>query len=170
MPRRAVPAPLPVETIAIGIWRVDPKTGLVYGVRGHPIGSFNRNGYLQAAKSPGLGRPMLHRLVWEAVHGHIPEDKQINHINGIKTDNRIANLELVTPLENVLHSYRTGLASNQGVRHPQARLDDDAVRLIRRGRRDGISINELASRAGVHRRTVTDVLLGRSWTHVKEVA
>ena len=34
-----------------------------------------------------------HRLVWEAVHGPIPEGYIIHHINGIKDDNRIENLE-----------------------------------------------------------------------------
>lgn len=170
MPRRAVPAPISVDTIDIGIWRVDPKSGLVYGVRGHPIGSANGDGYLQAAKAKDWGRPALHKLVWMAVNGPVPAGKQINHINGTKTDNRIANLELVTPAENVKHSYLIGLASNAGERHPIARLTDDAVREIRRARAAGASINSLAAAHGVHRRTINGVVLGQAWTHVKEVA
>lgn len=33
-----------------------------------------------------------HRLVWEALHGSIPEGYVIHHLNGIKNDNRIKNL------------------------------------------------------------------------------
>lgn len=40
-----------------------------------------------------------HRLVWVYVQGNWPED-QIDHINGIKTDNRICNLREATDQEN----------------------------------------------------------------------
>ena len=41
-----------------------------------------------------------HRLVWIFHNGQIPEDRQIDHINGNRLDNRIENLRLVTHLEN----------------------------------------------------------------------
>lgn len=42
----------------------------------------------------------VHRLVWEAFNGQIPENMQVNHINEIKTDNRLSNLNLMTAKEN----------------------------------------------------------------------
>ena len=42
----------------------------------------------------------VHRQVWYAVNGKIPEDKQIDHIDSGKSHNYISNLQLLTPKEN----------------------------------------------------------------------
>lgn len=54
----------------------------------------------------------VHRLVALAFIGPLPRRHEINHKNGIKTDNRPANLEYVTKSENQLHALRTGLRVN----------------------------------------------------------
>ena len=42
----------------------------------------------------------VHRIVWEFHNGKVPKDMQIDHINGKRADNRIENLQLVTPRQN----------------------------------------------------------------------
>lgn len=42
---------------------------------------------------------MEHILVWEKYFGKIPDGYQIHHIDSNKTNNKIENLQLVTPLE-----------------------------------------------------------------------
>lgn len=47
-----------------------------------------------------------HRGVWIAAHGRIPGTYQINHRNGHRWDNRLENLDMVTPGDNVRHYHR----------------------------------------------------------------
>lgn len=62
------------------------------------IGS-DGGGYKNLATSKG--KILLHRLIWETFVGEIPQGYQIDHINTIKTDNRLDNLRCVTPKENM---------------------------------------------------------------------
>lgn len=51
----------------------------------------------------------IHRLVMYAFTGKIPRGMEVNHSHGIKSDNRLSELELCTKSENELHAHRIGL-------------------------------------------------------------
>ena len=66
------------------------------------------NGYFRVGLPCKLYR--IHRLVAESFIPN-PENKPfVNHINGVKTDNRVENLEWVTAKQNINHSWRIGLS------------------------------------------------------------
>jgi len=75
-----------------------------------------KRGYLYA-RTPNKNF-QIHRLVASAFIDNMDNKAQVNHINGIKHDNRVENLEWVTIKENAQHALKMGLTTpmkkNQG--------------------------------------------------------
>lgn len=138
---------------------IDAAAGSIVGPHGTPLRKQNR-GYVMVC----IGRKWVpaHRMIWEAVHGPIPAGLQINHKNGIKHDNRLANLELATPAENTAHAYRIGLRSAAGECNGRAKLTAEQVREIRESSERA---SAWARRLGVTPRTVQEIRARKTWRH-----
>lgn len=106
---------------------------------------------------------LIHRLVALAFIPN-PENKpQINHINGVKSDNRIENLEWCTHAENAQHAFHTGLnAVPKGADSPNAKLTNEQVRFIRENP-NGLSQYRLAEMFAVAHTTISEIQRGETY-------
>lgn len=106
----------------------------------------------------------VHRLVASKFIDNAENKPCINHINGIKTDNRAENLEWVTMSENSKHAYRTGLLPLGGKAAIHRKLSDEDVREIRATRINGFKDKlNIAFKYGVRRETIDNVLSFRTF-------
>lgn len=71
----------------------------------------DRNGYqlVQLCKDGSRKSYLAHRLVALSFLGYCPEGLEVNHKDGVKTNNQPDNLEYVDHTENIRHSVRIGL-------------------------------------------------------------
>ena len=69
----------------------------------------------------------VHRLVAETFIPNLENKPEVNHKNGIKTDNRVQNLEWSTPKENMDHAKSTGLLNISGETHGRAKVTEKQV-------------------------------------------
>ena len=124
-----------------------------------------KNGYVQVGLCNGFNQRThkIHQLATEAFFGECPDDKEVNHIDGDKTNNHIGNLEYVSHRENVLHACRNGLsASARGEQQGNVKLTEENVHEIRTllGKK---SQNVIARLFNVSQPTISDISTGKNW-------
>lgn len=109
----------------------------------------------------------VHKMVALAFLTKKENDTEINHINGVRNDNRVENLEWCTHSENLKHSFKIGLSCNAGSQNPTSKLTEAQVLEIRAkfiprvyGRR------QLAFEYKVYPSTIKDIIMRKSWKHI----
>lgn len=106
----------------------------------------------------------VHRLIAAAFLGEAG-GRDVNHINGDKTDNALRNLEYVSRGDNHRHAYRTGLRGPVG-----SRLTDEQVSQIATLKGTATQ-KDIARMFGVGRSVVSLIHRGkRRGSHVKATA
>jgi hypothetical protein len=103
------------DKIRRGAWIADPEAGTLYSVKFKRLvaPAPNSLGYHTTdVWDPQTKRSLtvrISRVLWEYVHGVIPDGYDVNHKNGNKSDNGSRNLELLTMADNIRHAHETGL-------------------------------------------------------------
>lgn len=113
----------------------------------------------------------VHRLVAKAFCQNVYNKREVNHIDGNKTNNFADNLEWVTSSENQKHAVDNNLQPEQyGEKNPFSKLKESDIHSIRKIRKEkGLSHQKIADMFSVDRKTIGDVLNRKTWYWLKEV-
>lgn len=129
----------------------------------------NSSGYPHLALWNGELRKyfLAHQLVALAFLGPCPFGHEVNHKDGVKTNNKIDNLEYVTPSGNCRHALTYGLnIPPHGEQHFRAKLTEQDVCDIREALTKGESLRSLGRKYGVHATTIRNIGLRINWKHI----
>jgi len=125
----------------------------------------NRDGYRYVVLSKDGERytKKIHRLVAEHFVDNPDNKPNVNHIDGIKTNNELWNLEWCTQKENVQHAYDIGLVSQKGIENNASKLTQAKADLICLQYAFGTTQQKLAEKFGVGQATISRVLNKESY-------
>ena len=129
----------------------------------------DRYGYFQVILCKNGVRKfyIIHRLVALAFIPNPENKRTVNHIDGIKMNNLVSNLEWNTQSENVQHSYDNGLKDAKGTKNGMAKLTESQVLEIRKLYATGDYYQkDLAKIFGVTQMLISYIVNRKNWVHI----
>lgn len=150
--------------------RVGGKAGSMRSIPGKILTNFVDDGYwcvaLGDSNNGKGGKRRLHILLARTFIPNPKNKPEVNHINGIKLDVRLSNLEWNTRQENASHAQRMGLLTGRSEANRGVKLTMAKVRVIKRKLARQVNKRKLAKQFGVGYCTIVDIGLGRTWADV----
>lgn len=109
----------------------------------------------------------VHRVIASTFLGPIPAGWTVNHKNGVKSDNRVENLEIVTRGKNISHAFQVIKTQTvRGEKNPRATITEAQALQIRIRLLAGERGCDLAKEFGTNKYIVSNIKRGRTWTHL----
>ena len=123
--------------------------------------ALRRDGYMfvTLSKDNKHFHKTIHGMVAEMFIGHRPNDCFVNHIDGVKTNNSISNLEYVTKKGNMQHALYELKKSHK--------LTFDQAKDIWYAKQRGEKRKNLAAKHNVSIHMITAIWMGKSWWHAR---
>lgn len=147
-------------------------TGRIWSIRSGKFLKTVKNkktGYLSLNLSQDAVRQtwLVHRLIALAFHSNMDNKLCVNHINGVKTDNRACNLEWVTYQENTDHMKKLGLKTNYI--NTYRTLSDDKAHQVCRMIKDSHRNFEIADILGIEHQMVANIRMGTDYADISKL-
>ena len=128
------------------------------------ITSLNRKGYLIIRIPKYKFSKSVHRVV--AQHFIGDSILQVNHIDGNKLNNNVANLEYVTCKENIKHAIENGLRKANANLKSKAMFTNVDINIIRDAISHGFKNTEIASYYKCNHSTISKIRRGSHYTSI----
>lgn len=165
--------------LAVGNIIADAENGKVYGTRGPGGVPYKEpklltgtviKGYTVISIRNGSTKLQcrLHRIIWISRHGVIPDGFVIDHINNDTSDNRIENLQILTPAENSHKAWEDGLYKT-GLDNKATKLDPDLkdeVAFLYNC--TDMTLRDLAEIYGISKSRIGQIVHEVGWTDIGE--
>lgn len=109
-----------------------------------------------------------HRLVATAFIPNPNNYPEVNHKNGVKTDNRVQNLEWCTRQQNIIHMHKVLYPHMmRGRRNPRTGItEEDALRIYELAIKEERTLEDIGEEYGISACAVVDIKVGRTWNYV----
>ena len=146
------------------------ETGKIFGKNGVELKQrLNEDGYPQVTlgnKKVRRTAIRVHQIICKLFVENPNNKPEVNHIDGIKTNNHYTNLEWNTRNEQMAHAYRLGLKSNHGEHNPKSKLSEPDVLEIRRLYSEGWKIYEIRNKFGRGWSTIYNIVIRNTWNKI----
>jgi len=128
------------------------------GTRWRVMNSLHEDGYVRIRYR--RAKLFAHRIVWAKFMGYLRAEMEVNHIDGVKTNNAFDNLELVSKSRNQYHAYAT---LDRPINRGNAKLSWELVDAIRADRRAGFTLKKLKEKYFLPKSTLSQIINFRTY-------